>query len=572
MRLRASSSRPAVVLIAVLIVVVLLSLAAYKYNDLMTAEYRATDSSFRAAQARAYATSGVHYTAALLSSDLDQTASGNPWDNTSLFQNISVPSTDKNARPGRFSILTVAPSDDPAGAGQGYRYGLCDEASKINVNALLLLAQSGKSGKSGSSKGGSATASAAGANSATGATTTVELGKLVLMALPNMTEDVANAILDWIDPNDPKRDNGAKDTYYNSLSPPYRCKNGPLDSLEEMLLIKGVTPQLLFGNDKNRNGILDADEDGSGQADLGWSAYLTVHSREANFDNSNQPRLYLNDSSLDTVANALPAAVGDDLANFIIAARLYGIASNTISFSLTTSGKIDNGTTNFAIFVSSALTSSAPLTQADKDAIAAQIATDREKGDKKLEDIKSLWSLVNAKVDVKITDASTGKQTTKSLPSPLNSTDQQSDLLPKLLDKCTTTQVLDLTPRLNLNTASPTALKALLAAFQVSEADAQKVIDTQPSPTATSTGAIFKTPAWLLTEAKLPLKTIKLLEPFITTRSQVYRFQSVGYADRGGPITRIEAIVDANQGRPRIVYWRDLSELGKGFDIPAAGN
>ena len=335
MRLRDSASRPAVVLIAVLIVVVLLSLAAYKYNDLMTAEFRATDSSFRAAQSRAYAVSGVNYTAALLATNLDDTAAGNPWDNSGLFQGINVPSTAKNAKPGRFSILTVVGSDDATTSSQGYRFGLCDEASKINVNALLLLAQSGTSGKGGASGGSGGTSSAGASSTAASSTATTgtsgELGNLVLMQLPNMTDDIANAILDWIDPNDPKRASGAKESYYSALSPPYHCKNGPLDSLEEMLLIKGVTPQLLFGNDKNRNGKLDADEDGSGQVDLGWSAYLTVHSREVNYDNSNKPRLFLNDTNLDTMAAALPAAVGEDLANFIIAARLYGVTSLSAS-------------------------------------------------------------------------------------------------------------------------------------------------------------------------------------------------------------------------------------------------
>ena len=261
MRLKASSSRPAVVLIAVLIVVVLLSLAAYKYNDLMTAEYRATDSSFRAAQARAYATSGVNYTAALLMTSLDDTAGGNPWDNAGIFQNIAVGPSDKN--PGRFSIVSVVGSDDTVPSSQGYRYGLSDESSKINVNALLLLKQSGTSGKSGggSGMGGSAGSGASAAPTPTSTTGAAgELGMLVLMQLPNMTEDVANAILDWIDPTDPSRTNGAKDSYYMGLNPPYHCKNGPLDSLDEMLLIKGVTPQLLFGTDKNRNGVADADE------------------------------------------------------------------------------------------------------------------------------------------------------------------------------------------------------------------------------------------------------------------------------------------------------------------------
>ena len=36
---------------------------------------------------------------------------------------------------------------------------------------------------------------------------------------------------------------------------------------------------------------------------------------------------------------------------------------------------------------------------------------------------------------------------------------------------------------------------------------------------------------------------------------------------KGGPMARVEAVIDTNGGKPRIVYWRDLSELGKGFDI-----
>jgi len=53
----------------------------------------------------------------------------------------------------------------------------------------------------------------------------------------------------------------------------------------------------------------------------------------------------------------------------------------------------------------------------------------------------------------------------------------------------------------------------------------------------------------------------------VTARSQVYRVQSMGYFDKGGPVARIEAVIDTNAGQPRIVYWRDISELGKGFDI-----
>ena len=59
------------------------------------------------------------------------------------------------------------------------------------------------------------------------------------------------------------------------------------------------------------------------------------------------------------------------------------------------------------------------------------------------------------------------------------------------------------------------------------------------------------------------------LEKYITARTQVYRVQAVGYFDGGGPTARVEAVIDTNLGRPRIVSWRDLTELGKGFDLPA---
>ena len=49
--------------------------------------------------------------------------------------------------------------------------------------------------------------------------------------------------------------------------------------------------------------------------------------------------------------------------------------------------------------------------------------------------------------------------------------------------------------------------------------------------------------------------------------TQVYRVQVVGYFDGGGPAARVEAVIDTNGGRPRIVYWRDLTELGRGFDL-----
>jgi hypothetical protein len=62
---------------------------------------------------------------------------------------------------------------------------------------------------------------------------------------------------------------------------------------------------------------------------------------------------------------------------------------------------------------------------------------------------------------------------------------------------------------------------------------------------------------------------VKQLDKFVTARSQVYRVQSVGYFDQHGPTARVEAVIDTNQGRPRIVYLRDLTEMGRAFDLDA---
>src|SRR5438876_360021 len=79
----------------------------------------------------------------------------------------------------------------------------------------------------------------------------------------------------------------AQSDYYSALSPSYLAKNGPLDTLEELLLVRGVTAQLLLGNDRNRNGQFDPDEnDGSGALNPGWASYLTVYSREWNLDST----------------------------------------------------------------------------------------------------------------------------------------------------------------------------------------------------------------------------------------------------------------------------------------------
>lgn len=141
-------------------------------------------------------------------------------------------------------------------------FGLVDEASKLNLN----------------------TATAA-----------------MLEALPGMTPEFAAAIIDWRDANEDISENGAESTSYALLSPPYQCKNTNFESVAELRLVSGATMDLLYGEDANFNGIMDANEnDGSasqpddnrdGKLDSGILEYVTVYSRESNKRSDGSPRI-----------------------------------------------------------------------------------------------------------------------------------------------------------------------------------------------------------------------------------------------------------------------------------------
>lgn len=58
---------------------------------------------------------------------------------------------------------------------------------------------------------------------------------------------IIDSILDWIDVDDAKRLSGAESNYYLGLSTPYYAKNGPIDDLTELMLVKGISPEMYWG-------------------------------------------------------------------------------------------------------------------------------------------------------------------------------------------------------------------------------------------------------------------------------------------------------------------------------------
>ncbi|MDO9289300.1 MAG: type II secretion system protein GspK, partial [Thermodesulfovibrionales bacterium] len=65
---------------------------------------------------------------------------------------------------------------------------------------------------------------------------------------PDSQQEIVDSILDWRDPDKDHHLSGAEDDYYESLDPPYKAKNRNLDSVEELLLVKGFKPEYLYGS------------------------------------------------------------------------------------------------------------------------------------------------------------------------------------------------------------------------------------------------------------------------------------------------------------------------------------
>lgn len=107
-----------------------------------------------------------------------------------------------------------------------------------------------------------------------------------LLELPNMTEEIADSILDWRDKDDDIRQGGAEAGYYINLPYGYEIRNDNFKTMRELLLVKGVTPALLFGGTGDE--VIEASS--------GWIRYLTCYSYDKNKDAEGNNRININNA------------------------------------------------------------------------------------------------------------------------------------------------------------------------------------------------------------------------------------------------------------------------------------
>jgi hypothetical protein len=174
--------------------------------------------------------------------------------------------------------------------------------------------------------------------------------------------------------------------------------------------------------------------------------------------------------------------------------------------------------------------------------------------------ITSLYQLIGGTVRAQIG----GKSTPLTSPF-LSSQTQVASYLPEMLDKLSLSDDLFIKGRINVNTAP---IQVLLGLPNMTEQLATQIVAAQAAGSSSQSSSSQNpraSTAWLVAEGLLSASTMASLDPYLTARGDVYRVQSVGFFDEGGPVVRLEAVIDSAVQPARILNLRDLTDLGRGF-------
>lgn len=153
-----------------------------------------------------------------------------------LFDNHNISDTEK-------SSYTVKYVYKESLTGEGTElYGMMDEASRIDINKII--------------KDDGKTVDAA------RKTHLVNLLKIVCKLDPDDAEDRVNNLIDWMDSDDTRtaQPDQKENEIYEEIGVEKYCKNRKLDSMEELLLVKGFDSTILYGGkeaEEKKYGIID---------------------------------------------------------------------------------------------------------------------------------------------------------------------------------------------------------------------------------------------------------------------------------------------------------------------------
>ncbi len=503
--------RRGIVLVLVMIVVVMISLAGFGFVASMSNENKAVHLRGEQLQMENAIASAEEFlkqylqrsqstepSSQSLSTAQSTISASSTDDEETLMRGVVVADEEGPLCRVRFSVM--APHYDETGT-SGWRYGLERESTRLDLHAVMEW-EYRRPGT----------------------------GRLALMALPEMTEAVADAILDWMDRDVVPRQSGAEADYYATQNPPYSPRNGIPDSLEELLLVKGVTRSALFGHDANQNHRLDLDEqsstsvsparDASGDSSLPWSELLTLFSGERNQSRDGQPRINLNQPDLGQMHRQMTQAFDVKVATYAALYRQFGPYMGVGT-------TVDVGTVKVNFVNPPKFFLPSPL-----DLLQSRVMVPVAPG---------IFSVVGS-------------------PFPSDREKLQA-LLGILYDRTTVSDAPVLKGRVNVNLAPPEVLRAI-PGFDKALAD----------QIVTSRGAGSKRdrrhddhPCWLFTENLINLDKMKAFFPYLTVGGDVYRGQIVAFSEASRLSQRVEVVLDASSRPARRLFWKDLQVLGRGY-------
>jgi hypothetical protein len=385
-----------------------------------------------------------------------------------------------------------------------------------------------------------------------------------LLTLPSMTPQIADAILDWIDEDELPREFGAESNWYGSRGLAYSPRQGKIESLHELLLVRGVTRELLFGEDANGNGWLDPEEnDGTamlpsdnqdGKLQQGWSRWLTTCAAESNLDGSGRLKVCINQDSLVTLFRELEPLVGRDAARFIVAMRMTGPINNEDVARFDSQEAIDER-----------LATAAARSRQQREGTEVYANTQRETIDGF--EISSAGNyLIRSMVDLidRVTEARiAGKP--EILESPWGNDPQSVVTTLNFLESRLTTQPGPrLVGRINLNVAEREVLLTVPGmGLDVATSILQLRGPRGPQPSRFGAG-------WLYQQGMVNLSQLRKMAPYLTASGDVLSGIAVGQIEGSRQLAAASFLIDGTGVAPEILRLQYPSPLPAGsFFEPA---
>ena len=550
-------------LVLVLVVIAIATMGVSTFTQTMVVHDKAAFLAVDQVVARSAGESAIEALRLILSQPKQSRSErGNLFNNAALFQAVPVGGLEGASARSSYTIIATGLRDD-ATLG-GIRFGLQDESARLNVNVLTVLegdAAAAAAGEVGIDDLASIDGSAGDESTST--------AQSLLMSLPGMTTDIAAAILDWLDTDDDPRTGGAEADYYATLPAPYEPTNGPIDDVEDLLLVRGVTAKLLFGADANRNGVIDADEQNrygvtiDTPGALGWAAYLTTRSLEASTTAEANPRVNLNQTDLEKLDEELAeTSLGELYTSYILAYRQYG--QNNAAVDPASIAASASGPANADLDFDAADGGQGAAGGADVPSAGMWTADQFESLDlsagagvelRQVLDLFDSWVVIGEGDDA------------VRYESPFVSDPVAMEIfMVDLMDNVTVSDSPVMPGRININEAPVEILAGIPG---MDEATLRAIIENRD---ASSDAPIRRFGVWPLAEGFVGIDQMRTLTPLVCGGGDVYRAQIVGFLNDSGIAHRSQVIIDATTPFPRIKSMQNLTHLGRGFNRSVLGN